>query len=61
MTDIRHLRADRDKVAASPLSEQIARELLNEMGNPDILDAAEIAELRAEVKRRVALTWARAA
>lgn len=61
MTDQTVLRAKRDKVAAPPLSEQIARQVLKERGNPDILEASEIAEIRAEVKRRVALMWARAA
>lgn len=56
-----NLRAKPDKVAAPTLSEQIALQVLDEAGNPRILDAEAISEIRAEVKRRVALNWARAA
>ena len=61
-----HQTRDGSKAAAKPLrtptlSEQIARQVLEEAGNPRILDAEAISEIRAEVKRRVALTWARAA
>ena len=45
----------------APLAEQIAREILQERGNPSILTPSEISEIRAEVKRRVALAWQRAA
>lgn len=41
--------------------EQIAREILNERGNPSILTPSEISEMRAEVKRRLAFKWQQAA
>lgn len=55
------VRSKRDFVATLTQPEQIAREILNERGNPSILTPSEISEIRAEVKRRVALMWARAA
>lgn len=56
-----YLRFKSGKVATLTQPEQIAREILNERGNPSILTPSEISEIRAEVKRRVALQWARAA